>query len=175
MRIEPAAVRFRRWLCSCQNYVVITKSPDDIMLNEINSDLEIKVAYKHCQKSFVHQNLWINALFHSSQNPTRKLAVRTFIQSQYLKALDACLRGGFCDEWKRGLIYCADSHLNYIMVRNETINKQVQECKKICEIAVGQHLSWESNTNSKYKHIMTDVCVIRKLEEYVNRNTCFCF
>ncbi len=42
-------------------------------------------------------------LFHSSQNPTRKLAARTFIQSQYLKALAASLRVGFCDEWKRGL------------------------------------------------------------------------
>ena len=37
----------------------------------------------------------------SSQKPTRKLAARTFIQSQYLKALAASLRVGFCDEWKR--------------------------------------------------------------------------
>ncbi len=44
-----------------------------------------------------------NALFHSSQKLTRKLAARTFIQSQYLKALAASLRVGFCDEWKRGL------------------------------------------------------------------------
>ena len=28
-------------------------------------------------------------LFHSSQNPTRKLAARTFIQSQYLKAFES--------------------------------------------------------------------------------------
>ena len=33
---------------------------------------------------------------------TRKRAVRTFIQSQYLKALAASLRVGFCNEWKRG-------------------------------------------------------------------------
>ena len=52
MRIEPAAVRFRRWLCSSQNHVAITKSPDDIMLNdEINSDLEIKVAYINIAKN----------------------------------------------------------------------------------------------------------------------------
>ncbi len=38
-------------------------------------------------------------LFHSSQKPTRKLAARTFIQSQYLTALAASLRVGFCDEW----------------------------------------------------------------------------
>ena len=47
-------------------------------------------------------NHCLNALFHSSQKPTRKLAARTFIQPQYLKALAACLRVGFCDEWKRG-------------------------------------------------------------------------
>ncbi len=29
--------------------------------------------------------------------------IATFIQSQYLKALAASLRVGFCDEWKRGL------------------------------------------------------------------------
>ena len=29
----------------------------------------------------------LKAVFHSSQNPTRKLAARTFIQSQYLKAM----------------------------------------------------------------------------------------
>ena len=42
-----------------------------------------------------------STLFHSSQKPTRKLAARTFIQSQYLKALAASLRVGVCDEWKR--------------------------------------------------------------------------
>ncbi len=31
----------------------------------------------------------------------RKLAAKTFIQSQYMKALVASLRVGFCDEWKR--------------------------------------------------------------------------
>ena len=40
-----------------------------------------------------------NVLIHSSQNPTRKLAARTFIQSQYLKELAARLRLPFCDEW----------------------------------------------------------------------------
>ena len=51
-------------------------------------------------------DLWfagLKPLFHSSQKPTNKLAARTFIQSQYLKALAASLRVGFCDEWKRGL------------------------------------------------------------------------
>ena len=45
----------------------------------------------------------LKPLFHSSPRPTRKLVARTFIQSQYLKALTASLRVGFCDEWKRGL------------------------------------------------------------------------
>ncbi len=44
----------------------------------------------------------LKALFHPSQKPTRKLAARTFIQSQYLKALAASSRVGFCNEWKRG-------------------------------------------------------------------------
>ena len=42
------------------------------------------------------------ALFHLSLKPTRKLAARAYIQSQYLKELAASLRVGFCDEWKRG-------------------------------------------------------------------------
>ncbi len=37
----------------------------------------------------------IKALVHSSQKPTSKLAARTFIQSQYLKALAASLQVGF--------------------------------------------------------------------------------
>ncbi len=48
-------------------------------------------------------DLGLKALVHSSQKPTRKLAARTFIQSQYLKALAASLRVSFCDAWKRGL------------------------------------------------------------------------
>ena len=47
----------------------------------------------------------VKALVDSSQNPTRKLAARTFIQSQYLKALAASLRVGFCNEWKEGLTW----------------------------------------------------------------------
>ncbi len=48
--------------------------------------------------------LSLKELFHSSQKLTRKLAARTFIQSQYLKELAASLRTiDFCDEWKRGL------------------------------------------------------------------------
>ncbi len=49
----------------------------------------------------------IKTLFHSSQKPTRKLAARTVIQSQYLKALAASLRVGFCDEWKSGFSHTA--------------------------------------------------------------------
>ncbi len=45
----------------------------------------------------------LKPLFHSSGKSTRKLAARTFNQSQYLKALAAGLRVGICDEWKRGL------------------------------------------------------------------------
>ena len=53
--------------------------------------------------TYVHQCVGALALFHLSQKPTRKFAAKTFIQSQYLKALTASLRVGFCDEWKRGL------------------------------------------------------------------------
>ena len=59
----------------------------------------------------------VKALFHSSQNPIREIAARTFIQSQYLKALTtefnnwvffgckfaASLPVGFCDEWLKRL------------------------------------------------------------------------
>ncbi len=50
----------------------------------------------------------VEVLFHSSQNPTCKLAARTFIQPQYLEELAANLRVGFCDEWKRGWGYTLD-------------------------------------------------------------------
>ncbi len=40
-------------------------------------------------------SLCVKVLLHSSQKPTRKLAVRTSIQSQYLKALAVNLRVGF--------------------------------------------------------------------------------
>ena len=36
-------------------------------------------------RSFLHSFKCLKALFHSSQKPTRKIAARTFIQSQYLK------------------------------------------------------------------------------------------
>ncbi len=44
----------------------------------------------------------LKTLFYSLQKQTCKLAARTFIQSQYLKALAASLRVGFCDECERG-------------------------------------------------------------------------
>ena len=53
-----------------------------------------------CEFSFMLDE-GLKALFHSSQKPTPKFAARTFIQSQYLKALAVSLRVGFCDEWKR--------------------------------------------------------------------------
>ena len=37
----------------------------------------------------------VKAFFHSSQKQTRKLAARTFIQSQYLKALAASFQVSF--------------------------------------------------------------------------------
>ncbi len=45
----------------------------------------------------------LKALFHSSQNPTRNLAERAFIQSQYMIELAASLQVGCYDEWKRGV------------------------------------------------------------------------
>ncbi len=61
-----------------------------------------RVSFTFLKVCAIHR---IKALFHSSQKPTRKLAARTFIQSQYLKALAASLRVGFCDEWKRKTLY----------------------------------------------------------------------
>ncbi len=71
------------------------------------------------EKSWTKQpeSIWLclKPLFHSSQKPTRKLAAaRTFIQSQYLKALAVSLRVGFCNEWKRGLIIRIFSKLKNI-------------------------------------------------------------
>ena len=43
----------------------------------------------------------LKPLFHSSQDPNRKLTARTFIQSQYVKELAASLGDPFCNEWKR--------------------------------------------------------------------------
>jgi hypothetical protein len=37
----------------------------------------------------LYDSTLLKPLFHSSQKPTRKLAARTYIQSQYLKALAA--------------------------------------------------------------------------------------
>ncbi len=54
--------------------------------------------------------------FHQAFGPTMlrlfssdrqsQLAARTFIHTQYLKALAASLRVGFCDVWKRDFIWC---------------------------------------------------------------------
>ncbi len=50
----------------------------------------------------------LNAVINEGSFPliakaTRSSLRATFIQSQYLKALAASLRVGFCDEWKKGL------------------------------------------------------------------------
>ena len=58
---------------------------------------EVLTTFGSYQWLFFHR---VKALFHSSQNPTRKLIARTLIQSQYLKALAASLRVSFRDEWK---------------------------------------------------------------------------
>ena len=80
----------------------------------------------------------LKAFFHSSQKPTRKLAARTFIQSQYLKALAASLRVGFCDEWKRGfirnpiLLISMSNNYHSSHFRNAgTINAQMKDHSKI--------------------------------------------
>ncbi len=52
--------------------------------------------FDSCNK--VVMKLITKGFFHSSQKPTRKLAARTFVQSQYLKALVVSLGVGFCDE-----------------------------------------------------------------------------
>ena len=59
----------------------------------------------------------IKALFHSSQNPTRKLVARTFIQSQYLKTPPA---SGLSDEWKRVFTGCARTACSHTAVLNNS-------------------------------------------------------
>ena len=49
----------------------------------------------HSTKRYMLLSWLLKAVCHSSQNPTRKFAARTFIQSQYLKARAASLRFGF--------------------------------------------------------------------------------
>ncbi len=49
------------------------------------------------------QALSDSRLFSTHHQTQLARTARTFIQSQYLKALTASLRVGFCDEWKRGL------------------------------------------------------------------------
>jgi hypothetical protein len=46
----------------------------------------------------------------------------------------------------------------------------VQECKTL-GVIVDQHLSWKSNTESICKKITSAISVIRKLKEFVDRDT----
>ena len=62
----------------------------------------------------------IKALFHSSQNPTRKLAARTFIQSQYLKTPPVSLRVALSNEWKRVFTGCARTACSHTAVLNNS-------------------------------------------------------
>ncbi len=55
----------------------------------------------------------LKASFPLIAKPTRKLAVRTCIQSEYLKALAVSLRVGFCDEWKRGFSQALNFNSNF--------------------------------------------------------------
>ncbi len=59
----------------------------------------------------------------------RKLAARTFIQSQYLKALAASLRVHFCDEWKRGLL--GRRQAKQILVFNHLKHYNYKSCHDI--------------------------------------------
>jgi hypothetical protein len=55
------------------------------------------------------------------------------------------------------------------MIENRSI-KQVQECKTL-GVIVNQHLSWKNNTESICKKITSAISVIRKLKEFVDRDT----
>ncbi|CAB4005694.1 Hypothetical predicted protein [Paramuricea clavata] len=69
----------------------------------------------------------------------------------------------------RSLVHTvSDSNLN-IMIENRPI-KQVKECKTL-RVIVDQHLSWKSNTESICKKITSAISVIRKLKEFVDRDT----
>ena len=59
----------------------------------------------------------------------RKLAARTFIQSQYLKALAASLRFHFCDEWKRALL--GRRQAKQILVFNHLKHYNYKSCHDI--------------------------------------------
>ena len=79
-------IQLNKWFMCLEKVTLINK--DECGDVDISEETAKSVNYK--------------SLFHSSQKPTLELAARTFIQSQYLKALAASLRVGFCDEWKRG-------------------------------------------------------------------------
>ncbi|CAB4030205.1 Hypothetical predicted protein, partial [Paramuricea clavata] len=69
----------------------------------------------------------------------------------------------------RSLVHTvSDSNLN-IMIENRPI-KQVKECKTL-GVIVDPHLSWKSNTESICKKITSAISVIRKLKEFVDRDT----
>ena len=55
------------------------------------------------------------------------------------------------------------------MIENRPI-KKVQECKTL-GVIVNQHLSWKSNTERICKKIRSTISVVRKLKEFVDRDT----
>ena len=62
------------------------------LIRIFSTAIRIRHPYPHPYPRFIPTRIGgritlVKALFHSSQNPTRKLAARTFIQSQYLRAL----------------------------------------------------------------------------------------
>ena len=94
IRIQAFKIRIQAFKIRLQAFKI--KYIDDACWLDCRGVLTFSEGNAHCLK----------ALFHSSQNPTRKLAASLYFElvSQYLKALAVSLRVGFCDEWKRGLI-----------------------------------------------------------------------
>ena len=109
----------------------------------------------------------LKSLFHSSQKLTRKLAARTFIQSQYLKALAASLRVGFCGEWKRSFTSAPRSdELTYlrngIFLNTQNIQTLTGYCH-VCKPQRGSDLT------------LHRMCMLRDQKKKIYSQCCFSY
>ena len=90
--LQQTNISVRSACFQCATYTVVVTSPQRRVEQLLMSEKSLMT-----QQTCYMLLSSVKALFHS-QKLTRKLAARTFIQSQYMKALAASLRVGFCDE-----------------------------------------------------------------------------
>ena len=69
---------------------------------------------------------------------------------------------------KQMITSISNLQLNVIIENNPV--KQVIECKTL-GVTVDQHLSWKSNTENICKKITSGISALRRLKEFVNRQT----